>query len=586
MDATRTSGAGNTISDFISPNQSYSLQDLGIGVNQRTATLYVESISSSIELGDQKIQVDVSTCRGLNTHVTDQVRLTALPEVFVNATKLDTFASGGADGEFTIYRKGLLGQSVVVNYRVGGTAVAGYDYVALSGSVVIPANEDRATVSVHANSGANIPDEYASVDLTVLNAMLQTGASPSISAAATPLLKTDISNRPIPNSKAADVVIAAHPGVVSPQDVDGFILPEFIKYTSGSPAAGYTTKEYQILLGKAYASSNVTLTDPAAFDAIVAQQSSVGRIIEQARYDQIIGALRHGDSVKIKVASLTEDPVVSQDVRNENNSVGAPGKWESIIPLWGNSRKAIHDFQTGNLIWSIINAGLAISDVVMLKSLGIAGYQALVRAVPTAAEIAAKQAMMEEVAAALASMGAEERAIAEVAGVSTHIADDAARQAHKANAWADYQEVAAEGKNANYNYQKWSNVYESNQVQALRANVAAESYRSKVGFPDSQFTVDVEGEARRLDMGNLQQKIGVEYKTGYQSLTKTGPRGVGGNLWELERDSILIKKGWSIKWVFENGTASKPLLNALDAVKITAFDQLGNPLNITAGLVP
>jgi hypothetical protein len=34
-----------------------------------------------------------------------------------------------------------------------------------------------------------------------------------------------------------------------------------------------------------------------------------------------------------------------------------------------------------------------------------------------------------------------------------------------------------------------------------------------------------------------------------------------------KRDAELVKLGWNINWVFE-GTASKPLLNALDNAKI------------------
>jgi RHS repeat-associated protein len=51
------------------------------------------------------------------------------------------------------------------------------------------------------------------------------------------------------------------------------------------------------------------------------------------------------------------------------SSVGAPGFWEGLIPIWGSGRAAINDFQTGHWGWGIVNTGLAISDVFLVKSL-------------------------------------------------------------------------------------------------------------------------------------------------------------------------------------------------------------------------
>ena len=49
--------------------------------------------------------------------------------------------------------------------------------------------------------------------------------------------------------------------------------------------------------------------------------------------------------------------------------VEAPGFAESLIPIWGSGKQSIHDFQCGNYVWGVINAGLAISDVFLVKSL-------------------------------------------------------------------------------------------------------------------------------------------------------------------------------------------------------------------------
>jgi hypothetical protein len=48
-------------------------------------------------------------------------------------------------------------------------------------------------------------------------------------------------------------------------------------------------------------------------------------------------------------------------------SVGAPGPWEGIIPVWGSGRAAANDFQNGRWGWGSANAVLAVSDVFLVK---------------------------------------------------------------------------------------------------------------------------------------------------------------------------------------------------------------------------
>lgn len=50
-------------------------------------------------------------------------------------------------------------------------------------------------------------------------------------------------------------------------------------------------------------------------------------------------------------------------------ATAAPGFGESLIPIWGSGRQAVHDFQCGHWVWGTINAGLAVSDVFLIKSL-------------------------------------------------------------------------------------------------------------------------------------------------------------------------------------------------------------------------
>jgi hypothetical protein len=61
-------------------------------------------------------------------------------------------------------------------------------------------------------------------------------------------------------------------------------------------------------------------------------------------------------------------PPPSQAQIQASKAVGAPGFWESLIPVWGSARAAINDFQTGHWGWGLFNSALAISDVFLVKS--------------------------------------------------------------------------------------------------------------------------------------------------------------------------------------------------------------------------
>jgi RHS repeat-associated protein len=58
-------------------------------------------------------------------------------------------------------------------------------------------------------------------------------------------------------------------------------------------------------------------------------------------------------------------------------AVDAPGTWESLIPVWGSGKQAIHDFQCGNWGWGLFNSAMAVSDLFLLKSLATAAGKGL-----------------------------------------------------------------------------------------------------------------------------------------------------------------------------------------------------------------
>lgn len=120
-------------------------------------------------------------------------------------------------------------------------------------------------------------------------------------------------------------------------------------------------------------------------------------------------------------ANDTENPAPKNQASAEeqpSGGVGEPGFWESLIPVWGSGRQAIHSFQNGEWGWGIAYTALAVSDVFLVKAaataagkLGIggiariAGSDGLERAATEIAEQTAR-ANVDEAAALTASAAA------------------------------------------------------------------------------------------------------------------------------------------------------------------------------------
>ncbi len=138
----------------------------------------------------------------------------------------------------------------------------------------------------------------------------------------------------------------------------------------------------------------------------------------------------------------------AQDLAND---VGAPGFGESLIPVWGSGRQAIHSFQTGHWVWGTVHTALAVSDVFLVKSLVTAGGKIVLKGVAKlgadeAAELAAKEAAAKAAAEQAAKEAAEKEAAAKAAAeqaAKEAAAKEAAEQAAKDAAAKEAAEKAA-----------------------------------------------------------------------------------------------------------------------------------------------
>ena len=102
-----------------------------------------------------------------------------VPVVTVVASDGSASEAGLTTGTFTVARKAATSVAVTVDYAVGGSATAGSDYVALSGSVAIPAGRSSVVVTVSpVDDGRDESNE--SVTLTLRSRTMYSIGSPSV----------------------------------------------------------------------------------------------------------------------------------------------------------------------------------------------------------------------------------------------------------------------------------------------------------------------------------------------------------------------------------------------------------------------
>ncbi len=140
-----------------------------IPAGQTRATVVFRPIDDKDVEPDENVTLTLSanpTYNGAGTSATATIVDDDLMIVTVSPTS-DNAAEPASSGAFTVQREGDLTSSLVVYYRLSGTASSGEDYVAPSGAVIIPAGETSAGVIVTAMDDT-ITEGDESVILTLL----------------------------------------------------------------------------------------------------------------------------------------------------------------------------------------------------------------------------------------------------------------------------------------------------------------------------------------------------------------------------------------------------------------------------------
>ena len=136
---------------------------------------------------------------------------TSDPTATIQATAPNASEAGPVAGAFTVSLSYYGAQPITVTYGVGGTATAGADYTALSGSVTIPAGQAAAQIPVNPiDDTRQEPAETVIVTLTG-----GTGYAVGSPAAATVTIADN--DTPPPKCLCTSVTVEFEPGGNSPQ---------------------------------------------------------------------------------------------------------------------------------------------------------------------------------------------------------------------------------------------------------------------------------------------------------------------------------------------------------------------------------
>jgi uncharacterized protein len=140
---------------------TFMIADDALVEGAETAVISISNPSSGIQLGSATTQ---------NIAIADN-ESPALPSVNISSTDTTAVESGATvnTATFTITRTGDTTAALTVAYAVAGTATNGNDYNSLTGSVLIPAGQTSATISVTPVNDGNAEEGNETISLTLVD---------------------------------------------------------------------------------------------------------------------------------------------------------------------------------------------------------------------------------------------------------------------------------------------------------------------------------------------------------------------------------------------------------------------------------
>jgi hypothetical protein len=224
------SGTATSGSDYVALSGS-----VVIAAGLASAKISVNPLDDSVVDGTKTVRVALSPSPGYTIRVwtsaiisidDDEEQNDKRQTVFIAATDPFSPETGAHPGVFAVTRSGPVGNPLVVNYVIGGTATSGVDYLPLSGTLVVPAGVRSTHITVTPIDDSSIEgDELVVVSIA---------ASPdySIGCSSTAIV-TIIDN----DSSVQSVTLVATDGMAVENSADQGV---FTAIRSGSAASALT----------------------------------------------------------------------------------------------------------------------------------------------------------------------------------------------------------------------------------------------------------------------------------------------------------------------------------------------------------
>ncbi len=123
-----------------------------IPAGQTKASVSFTAIDDLLVEGNETVVVTIVPNAAYQLSSNNSAQVTIVdddpPTVTIVATDKQAIENSSNTGRFTVTRAGSLAANLLVNYTLEGTAVNGVDYSALSGTVLIPAGQATATITI------------------------------------------------------------------------------------------------------------------------------------------------------------------------------------------------------------------------------------------------------------------------------------------------------------------------------------------------------------------------------------------------------------------------------------------------------
>ena len=234
-----------------------------INAGETSATITVPVLPDSEIEGDETVVVTLTGASGEATlGGASQASIVIADDDVANAVSIIASQAGGEPtnpGEFIVSLAAIASQDTVISYSVGGTATAGSDYSALSGTVTITAGQTSATIAVPV-----LEDSEGEGDETVVVTLdaITSGDADVVLGVANEATVTIIDDEIILETvtfeaEAADTLLGDYiGGVESIGGASGEQVLSFVKGASGESGSAVFnldeltgTAEYDIVLG-------------------------------------------------------------------------------------------------------------------------------------------------------------------------------------------------------------------------------------------------------------------------------------------------------------------------------------------------